>query len=269
MDVYDIGNKALLCDPSFDIGTLSMFKNPRYNRLRVVPDLDSGSGSEPAPSVRAKSANVRVERVDHQTHRYIDHQEQYEQHQCVTSVLPLSASPTPSTSNSAQMDISPVPSVSTMLSWTPRNSNFNETHSNPVRTEVPVNPPAVAQNVAMTSNSVRNGIPVNPTVVTEDSAVTQNAAVNAVMPPLAPCPSNADRFDLNVHFLLTYLCLKFFSDFKLTSVIMKPFQFLGTFAAVVCSSGPTDAPAGPGTSFGSYGQCDAQYGVGSRYMSAE
>ena len=254
MDVYDIGNKALLCDPSFDIGTLSMFKNPRYNRLRVVPDLESGS--EPAPSVRAKSANVRVERVDHQTPRYTDHQEQYEQHQCVTSVLPLSASPTPSSSNSAQMDISPVPSVSTMLSWTPRNSNLNETHSNPVRTEIPANPPAV----------------------TEDSAVTQNVAVKPVMisiptasmmPSLAPCPLNADRFDLNVHFLLTYLCLKFFSDFKLTSVIMKPFQFLGTFAAVVCSSGPTDAPAGPGTSFGSYGQCDAKYGVGSRYMSAE
>ena len=112
-----------------------------------------------------------------------------------------------------------------------------------------MNPPVVAQNVAMTSN-----VPI-PSIST-----------TSLVPRY---PSNADRFDLNVHFLLTYLCLKFFSDFKLTSVIMTPFQFLGAFAAVVCSSASIDAPAGPGTSFGSYGQCDAQYGAGSRYMSDE
>ena len=188
MDVYDIGNKALLCDPSFDTRCLSMFKNPRYNRLRIVSDLECAS--QPGPSVRAKRINVRVERVDHHSSRaqYPDHQEQYDQRRCVTSMLP-SASPTPSPSTSPQMDISPVPSMSTMPSWSPRNSNFNETHSNPVRIEIPVNP-AVTQNVA-----------VNP--------VMTSTPTTSAMPPLAPYPLNVDRFDLNVHFLLTYLCLMF------------------------------------------------------------
>ena len=43
---------------------------------------------------------------------------------------------------------------------------------------------------------------------------------------------------------------------------MTYFQFLGAFTAVVASSGP-------GTSFVPYGQCDAEYGTGSRYMSAD
>ena len=176
MDVYDIGNKARLCDPSFDIRTLSMFKNPRFNRLRIIPDLDSGSGSESAPSVRAKSANVRVE---HSDCRYHDDNEQYEQRQCVTSVLPPSASPTPSPSTYPQMDISPAPSTSTVPSWTPES---NETRSNPVRTGMPRDSPAVAQNVAVTSNVANPSIPTTSLVPTY--------------------PLNADRFDLNVHFVL-------------------------------------------------------------------
>ena len=166
MDVYDIGNKARLCDPSFDIRTLSMFKNPRYNRLRIIPDLDSGSGSESAPSVPAKSANVRVE---HSDCRYRDDH--------VTPVLP-STTPTPSASTSPQMDISPAPSMSTGPS-TPKS---NETRSNPVRTEMPRNSPAVPQKVAVTSNVDNPPIPATLLVPTY--------------------PFNADRFDSNVHFVI-------------------------------------------------------------------
>lgn len=36
MDCYDITNKAKLFDPHFDLKTLSMFNNARYNRLRVI-----------------------------------------------------------------------------------------------------------------------------------------------------------------------------------------------------------------------------------------
>jgi len=37
MDEYDIVNKALLCNPSFDVHSLDFFKNP-YDRLRVLDD---------------------------------------------------------------------------------------------------------------------------------------------------------------------------------------------------------------------------------------
>jgi len=37
MDCYDVSNKAILCDPSFDVDSLEWFKNS-HNRLRVVPD---------------------------------------------------------------------------------------------------------------------------------------------------------------------------------------------------------------------------------------
>ena len=164
MDVYDIGNKARLCDPSFDIRTLSMFKNPRFNRLRIIPDLDCGSG------FRAKSVNVRVE------HSHC---------QCrddpVTPVLP-STTPTPSPPASPQMDISPAPSESTMTSSTLK---YNETRSNPVRTEMPRNSPVVPQKVAVTSNVSNPPIPATSLVPTY--------------------PLNADRFDLNVHFCLLVL----------------------------------------------------------------
>ena len=228
MDVYDIGNKARLCDPSFDIRTLSMFKNPRFNRLRIIPDLDCGSGSESPPSVRAKSANVRVEHLDC---RHRDDNEQYEQRRCVTSLLP-SASPTPSPSASPQMDISPAPSTSTVSSWTPK---YNETRSNPVRTEMPRNSPVVPQNVVVTSNVANPPIPATSLVPTY--------------------PLNADRFDLDVHFLLTYLCLKFSSDFQLTFVNMTPSsQFHGARATVIGSSESVDASSRPGTNYGFCGQ---------------
>merc|ERR1719189_2416808 len=37
MDRYDISNKAILCDPSFDVDSIQWFQNS-YNRLRIVPD---------------------------------------------------------------------------------------------------------------------------------------------------------------------------------------------------------------------------------------
>jgi len=37
MDIYDISNKALLCDPSFNVEGMRWFQN-WYNRLRIVPD---------------------------------------------------------------------------------------------------------------------------------------------------------------------------------------------------------------------------------------
>jgi hypothetical protein len=52
MDFYDITNKALLCDPSFAVGRLSMFEVSRYHRLRIVPDLECSS-TESAPSGRS------------------------------------------------------------------------------------------------------------------------------------------------------------------------------------------------------------------------
>jgi len=40
MDHHDITNKALLCNPSFDVDRVSMFRNARFNRLRLVSDDD-------------------------------------------------------------------------------------------------------------------------------------------------------------------------------------------------------------------------------------
>merc|ERR1712154_120951 len=37
LDGYDITNKAILCNPSFDVRSLEFFRN-RYNRFKVVPD---------------------------------------------------------------------------------------------------------------------------------------------------------------------------------------------------------------------------------------
>ena len=82
----------------------------------------------------------------------------------------------------------------------------------------------------------RNGVPTQALMDVYVNPVMTSTPTTSAMPPLAPYPLNADRFDLNAHYLLTYLCLKFFSDFKLTSVIMTPFQFLGAFASVVSSS---------------------------------
>ena len=45
MDLYDITNKAILCDPAFDTERVSMFENPRYHRLRIVPDLECSTES--------------------------------------------------------------------------------------------------------------------------------------------------------------------------------------------------------------------------------
>jgi len=39
MDKYDISNKAILCDPSFDVKRLDFFQN-EYNRLKIVMDDD-------------------------------------------------------------------------------------------------------------------------------------------------------------------------------------------------------------------------------------
>merc|ERR1719193_126527 len=39
MDCYDITNKALLCDPSFDVDSLKRFKN-HYDKLRILTDSD-------------------------------------------------------------------------------------------------------------------------------------------------------------------------------------------------------------------------------------
>jgi len=43
MDHHDITNKVLLCCPSFDVERVSMFKNARFNRLRLVSDDDMDS----------------------------------------------------------------------------------------------------------------------------------------------------------------------------------------------------------------------------------
>jgi len=43
MDHYDITNKTILCNPSCDITALNMFQNPRYQRLRILPDLETNS----------------------------------------------------------------------------------------------------------------------------------------------------------------------------------------------------------------------------------
>merc|ERR1719295_751403 len=37
MDLYDISNKAILCDPSFDVHTLDFFQN-EFNRLKIIMD---------------------------------------------------------------------------------------------------------------------------------------------------------------------------------------------------------------------------------------
>ena len=37
LDRYDICNKAILCNPSFDVDSIRWFKNS-YDRLRIVPD---------------------------------------------------------------------------------------------------------------------------------------------------------------------------------------------------------------------------------------
>merc|ERR1719356_1649503 len=37
MDGYDITNKAILCDPSFDARSLNWFRS-NYDRLKIVPD---------------------------------------------------------------------------------------------------------------------------------------------------------------------------------------------------------------------------------------
>ena len=133
MDVYDIGNKAILCDPSFDTRDLAMFKNSRFNRLRVVPDIESVQ-------------------CGHVTHVQDEDREPVHP-RCVTSVIP-SSSPSPSL-NSPQMEISPIPSMSTMTSWTPKfvETPSNPTPPNPVHTENPeitqnrvVSPVAAMQN---------------------------------------------------------------------------------------------------------------------------
>jgi hypothetical protein len=45
MDHYDITNKTILCNPSCDVTALNMFQNPRYQRLRIKPDLDTNTES--------------------------------------------------------------------------------------------------------------------------------------------------------------------------------------------------------------------------------
>ena len=48
MDCYDITNKALLCDPSFDVDALNWFKSD-YSKLRILPD-----GMEPPMDTRSQ-----------------------------------------------------------------------------------------------------------------------------------------------------------------------------------------------------------------------
>jgi len=45
LDGYDIVNKALLCDPTFDIHSIDWFKNP-YDRLRVLDDAQMADFKE-------------------------------------------------------------------------------------------------------------------------------------------------------------------------------------------------------------------------------
>lgn len=45
MDLYDISNKAILCDPSFNVKSLDFFQN-EYNRLKIIMDDEEQKSDE-------------------------------------------------------------------------------------------------------------------------------------------------------------------------------------------------------------------------------
>lgn len=58
MDRYDIVNKAILCNPSFDTHNIRWFQN-EYNRLKIVPDQYGAPARNSMPSTSASIMQPR------------------------------------------------------------------------------------------------------------------------------------------------------------------------------------------------------------------
>merc|ERR1712241_1645511 len=92
MDHYDITNKTILCNPSYDVSALNMFQNPRYHRLRIIPDLELDT---PSLSCSMSSLSIR------------------------TDMTPLDLTPTPSLTSSPSLNLTPPMTTSVSLSSFP------------------------------------------------------------------------------------------------------------------------------------------------------
>jgi len=151
MDRYDITNKAILCDPSFDVDQLKWFKN-RCNKLRVIREHRTRSNGSPTGcSVPSMSSQATVGSTlclepRHSVSRSVD----------VGWDLTPSATPTMTTMTMATGDstecLTPAPSITPLMSSVAVDSvpSLNIPPSQPTSQRLPLSINS------MTSNEMRS-----------------------------------------------------------------------------------------------------------------